>query len=147
MRFLISVEKTSVNYQCWKDIFKIFANPGEYFEIHCWKNENDEIQMASQFGEIACFDIPSIKIIHGTVNERFIAFILNEDILCEKKFYNKIVPFYTVHIGDHFSFKDYGARMILNTKSNQQKNQVKELLESINATVKHTSKQEIWRIL
>lgn len=147
MRFLISVENPSVNYQCLKDIFKIFANPGEYFEIHCWKNENDEIQMASQFGEIACFDIPSIKIIHGTVNERFIAFILNEDILCEKKFYNKIVPFYTVHIGDHVSFEDYGARMILNTKSNQQKNQVKELLESINATVKHTSKQEIWRIL
>ena len=147
MRLLISVEKPSADYQLWKDIFKIFADPGEYFEIHCWKNENDEIQMASQFGEIACFDIPSITIIYGTVNERFIAFILNEEMPYEKKFYNKIVPFYTVHIGDHFSFEDYGTRIILNMKSNQQKNQVEKLLESVNATVKHTSKQEIWRIL
>lgn len=147
MRLLISVEKPSVDYQLWKDIFKIFADPGEYFEIHCWKNENDEIQMASQFGEIACFDIPSIKIIHGTVNERFISFILNEEMSCETKFYNKIVPFYTVHIGNHFSIEDYGTRMILNTKSNEQRVQVKTLLKSTNATVKHTSRQEIWRIL
>lgn len=125
MDMLISAEKTVKDNQWWKDIFRIFVTPGDYFEIHCWSNENKEIQIAEQFGERSCFGMPNQKIIHGTLNEE----------KPNSRNYNKMVPFYTIHIGDLFSSEDYGTKVILRNRSKREKEQIEKILFNIDADV------------
>lgn len=146
---LISAEKTVDDNQWWKDIFRLVVAPGDYFEIHCWSKENKEIQIAEQFGEQACFGMPNLKIMHGTLNERLVSFLLTQE-KPKSQFYNKMIPFYTIHIGDLFSSEDYGTKVILRNKSKRDKEQIEKVLFNIDTEIKtyyKNKKQDIWRPL
>ena len=110
----------------WKELLLFFAHPGEYFEIHCWKNGIGEIETAKQFGEIACFQLPNFIIINGIINEKIIHFFKNVDKPEKYSGYNKMVPFYTLHIGGFFFSEDYGTRMILKPESSKDKIEIQK---------------------
>jgi hypothetical protein len=133
---MISSNKGIKDKRWWMEIFRMFVHSGEYFEIHCWKNELDAIGIAEQFGEIACFDIPNFKIIHGLIHERFVDFYWDELRPIDNKYYQRIVPFYTIHIGDDFSSEEYGSRILLRNRSEQEKEQIEHILLTINENIK-----------
>lgn len=150
MSLFISVDNNATDNQWWKDLFRIFANPGDYFEIHCWFDESRELQIAQQFGEKACYGMPDLRIIHGTVTDRLISYLLNvekpDDCIC----YNKMVPFFTILIGDHFSSEKYGTEIILKSRSNKDDVRLNHVLDNMGKNIKiyrHKDNQDNWRIL
>jgi hypothetical protein len=128
---LVSVNNTADDNRWWKNLFRIYARTGEYFEIHCWADETGELQTAQQFGEKACYGMPDLKIIHGTVSDKLISFLLNEAKPEDCDCYNKMVPFFTIVIGDHFSSEKYGTEMILKSRTQKEEKQIDQVLKSL----------------
>lgn len=149
MNITISVEKFSGYSQWWNDLLSVFANPGDYFEIHCWTKEHQALQLAEQFGEEACFGMPGLKIIHGTITDHFLRFLLDNERKHHNRFYNKLTPFYTLHIGENFSSQDYGTKIVLKCRSLKEKEKIKNLLidNNMNLRIYNTEKQDIWRVI
>lgn len=148
--FMISVDNTAEDNQWWKDLFRLYAKTGEYFEIHCWADETRQLQLAEQFGERACYIMPELKIIHGTLTERLIAFLLNEEKPTDCECYNKMTPFFTILIGDHFSSEKYGTEIILKSRCKKEEKQIEQVMTALasNAKIYRTAENSnTWRAL
>lgn len=131
MSLLITANQTVKDNQWWREIFRIHARIGEYFEIHCWSDELKELRLAEEFGQSACFSIPDMKIVHGTVTERFVSYLLHSSKPIDCQCYNKMVPFYTIRIGNHFSSEKYGTEVILQSKSAMEKEKIAYILSAV----------------
>jgi len=125
LNFMVTADQSVQDNKWWKDIFRIYAKPGEYFEIHCWQDEKEAFRIAEKYGETACYTMPDLKIIHGTVTEHLISYILSERKPSDNSCYNKMLPFYTFRIGSNFSSEKYGTEIILKCRSSYES----ELLE------------------
>ena len=125
---LISADSNVMDNHWWKKLFRMHAAVGEYFEIHCWNDEKDALQVAETFGKAACYTIPDLKIVHGHLTERLITYMEHcmKPIECEC--YNKMVPFFTIRIGDHFSSEKYGTEIILRSRSVHEKVQIEGIV-------------------
>ncbi len=130
MSLMITANQTVSDNQWWREIFRIHARIGEYFEIHCWSDEQKELRLAEEFGQSACFSIPDMKIVHGTVTEHFISYLLYGSKPTDCQCYNKMVPFYTIRIGNHFSSEKYGTEVILQSRSPQEKERIAKTLSA-----------------
>ena len=150
MSFMISVGNSADNNLWWKDLLRLYAVPGEYFEIHCWSDERKELQVAEQFGERACYGMPDMKIIHGTLTEKLISFLLNEKKPSDCDCYNKMTPFFTILIGEYFSSEKYGTEIILKSRSSREEKQIQEIVSCLNTKAKiytNTANSNNWRLL
>ena len=150
MNLFISVNNEISDNQWWKDLLSICAVPGEYYEIHCWADENRELQLANRFGEKACYGMPDLKIIHGTLTERLISYLLMEEKPADCTCYNKMVPFFTIRIGEHFSSEKYGTEIILKTRSATEIQRINRILDNMGNNIKiykNMDNQDNWRIL
>ena len=128
MSLFISADNNITDNQWWKDLFQIFANPGDYFEIHCWLDESRELKIAQKFGEKACYGMPDLKIIHGTLTDRLISYLLNEEKPGDCTCYNKMVPYFTIRIGSSFSSEKYGTEILLNTDHIVQQDMIEDII-------------------
>ena len=117
-------------------MLRIYARPGEYFEIHCWADETRQLKIAEQFGERACYGMPDLKIIHGTMSEKLISYLLGEEKPKDCECYNKMVPFFTIVIGDHFSSEKYGTEIILKSRNKKEEKQIDQVLKSLESKAK-----------
>ena len=147
---MITVDNFVGNNQWWKELFSLYARPGEYFEIHCWLDEYEALQTAKQYGEIACYGMPDVKVIHGILTERFISFLMNAEKPRDCQCYNKMVPFFTVLIGDHFSSEKYGTEIILRSRSKREQEKIDKIINNISANTKiyrNIDGRDIWRTL
>lgn len=150
MSLFISADNNITDNLWWKDLFQIFANPGDYFEIHCWFDESRELKIAQKFGEKACYGMPDLKIIHGTLTDRLISYLLNEEKPGDCTCYNKMVPFFTIRVGDHFSSEKYGTEIILKSRSPKDEERVKRVLKNMGENIKmyqNKDNHDNWRIL
>lgn len=131
MSLMISIDNAVSNNQWWKDLLRLFAKPGEYFEIHCWLDETEELRIAGEFGKIACYSMPDIRIVHGTLTDRLISILLNMSKPVDCECYNKMVPFFTIRIGDDFSSEKYGTEIILKSRTTFESEKVEKILSTI----------------
>lgn len=128
MSMMIIADDAVSDNRWWRELFRIYAKPGEYFEIHCWSDEKKEFLLAEEFGEPACYSLPDIKIIHGTMTDRMISYLLYGSKPVDSQCYNKMVPFFTIRIGNHFSSEKYGTEIILQSRSLQEKELITKIL-------------------
>lgn len=51
---MIAIQITEKGHgnQWWKELLSLYLKEGEPFEIHCWKNEKEEIASALQYGTL-----------------------------------------------------------------------------------------------
>lgn len=128
MSLMITADNTVNDNHWWRELLRIYAKPGEYFEIHCWSDEKNEFMLAEEFGEPACYSLPDMKIVYGTMTERMISYLLYGRKPVNSQCYNKMVPFYTIRVGNHFSSEKYGTEMILKSRSLQEKELIAKIL-------------------
>lgn len=128
MNVLITADNSVCDNQWWKDLFVACVKPGDYFEIHCWQDEKTELRLAGDYGDTACYSIPDMKIVHGTMSDRMQAYLEHVGKPSDAHGYNKMVPFYTIRIGNHFSSEKYGTEIMLNIKSPKSVKQVLNIL-------------------
>ena len=102
-----------INSDWWKELIKHFLRVGDSLEIRCWKEESDEIQQASRYGNLTDDNYEvSIK---GIVSEQFISELLSENPT-DKSIYNKMTKYFTIIVereGIKFCSAHYGTEIYL----------------------------------
>ena len=91
-RFSIQMVDFSTPNSWYKQILAHFVQPGDSFEIRCWKEEAAEIQLASQFGK-GVEENAEVSV-RGTVTGEFLKLLLVEEPT-DKSVYNKMTCFFT----------------------------------------------------
>ena len=97
----------------WKALASAHLKTAKRFEIHCWNEESEWIELALQYGELKQTDWKYGKVISGCVTPAFIKMLLNLPKPLDTDIYNKMTPFFSVFLDDHFDSSHYGTEVYL----------------------------------
>jgi len=115
----IQIDRTSASNQEWKQIMSAKLRSAEHFEIHCWNEEQKEIEMALQYGRLKETSWNYGKVITGTVTNEFTGYLLYLPKPADTGPYNKMTPFFSIFLDNGFSSEHYGTELNqCNTKKN-----------------------------
>ena len=79
------------------------------FEIHCWNEETEWIELALKFGILKEDDWKYGKIITGKVTAEFIEMILAQPKPTDIEAANKMTPFFNIFLDDTFQSSHWGT--------------------------------------
>jgi hypothetical protein len=108
------VNKSLQDNILWKKLIRTFAVIGSKYEIHCWKNEVDEIKMAMQYGKEKRDALEAWEygtIIEGVIDDKFIEMLDNIEKPVDTELCNKMTPFFTIFLKNGFSSEHYGTEI------------------------------------
>jgi len=92
----------------WIELIAIYLNTAKTFEIHCWNEEQEWIELTSQFGNPKENRWKHGVIITGEVTPQFIDMLLGQPKPADTEAYNKMTPFFNVFLDDNFQSCHYG---------------------------------------
>lgn len=101
------------NNRWWKDLFIHYASMGETFEIRCWDEEIESINLISKFGTVEKSKTTKEIIITGYITNEFIDLIVKEEMPNDQNIYNKMTQFFTINIDKSFSSAHYGTEIYI----------------------------------
>lgn len=101
------------NNRWWKDLFIHYASMGETFEIRCWDEEIESINLISKFGTVEKSKTTKEIIITGYITNEFIDLIVKEEMPKDQNIYNKMTRFFTINIDKSFSSAHYGTEIYI----------------------------------
>ena len=101
------------NNRWWKDLFIHYASMGETFEIRCWNEEIESINLISKFGTVEKSKTTKEIIITGYITNEFIDLIVKEEMPKDQNIYNKMTQFFTINIDKSFSSAHYGTEIYI----------------------------------
>ncbi|WP_312649680.1 hypothetical protein [Aminipila sp.] len=108
----IQMEDNSMNDNTyWKQLITMFAEVGLKFEIHCWREELEEIKNALKFGNEKADDWEFGTIIEGIIDDKFIDMLQHTTKPLDTKIYNKMTPFFSIFFENGFSSEHYGTEV------------------------------------
>ena len=93
----------------WMELISDYLKRAKRFEIHCWKEETEWIELALQYGEIKEDDWMHGKIVVGDVTPQFVEMLLNLPKPTDTELENKMTPFFNVFLDDNFQSCHYGT--------------------------------------
>jgi len=102
----VSSEKDNTE---WIKLISGYLDTAEVFEIHCWNEEVEWIELALQYGRLKDDDWKYGKIVTGEVTPRFIEMLLSQPKPEDTEFERKMTPFFNVFLDDNFQSCHYGA--------------------------------------
>lgn len=97
----------------WRELAEPYLQTARRFEIHCWKDEIREIDLALQFGTIKPFDWHHGTVIEGDMTPEFLHLLLTLPKPEDTLFSAKHTPFFTIMLDNGFSSSHYGTELIL----------------------------------
>ena len=83
------------------------------FEIHCWNEETEWVELALQYGSLKDDDWLHGKIITGDVTPEFVQMLLSQPKPTDIEIENKMTPFFNVFLDDKFQSCHYGTELYL----------------------------------
>ena len=92
-------------------ICPIALKTAKTFEIHCWAEETECIELALQYGKQKDTDWQYGKIIVGDVTPEFCTFLLGLPKPTDTELYNKMTPFFTISLDNGFWSEHYGTEL------------------------------------
>ena len=107
----IPIDYTSTTNEEWKKIISVKLKSASRFEIHCWNEEQTEIEMALQYGRIKETDWNYGKVIAGAVTKGFADYLLSLPKPADTEAYNKMTPFFSIFLDNGFSSEHYGTEL------------------------------------
>ncbi|MGI6030167.1 MAG: hypothetical protein ACOX7F_01540 [Eubacteriales bacterium] len=102
--------ETSAHEQ-WKKIMRCALGSSTRFEIHCWKEEQREIEMALGYGTLQKTDWEYGVVIAGAVTPQWIEFLLALPKPGNVETENKMTPFFSIFLDNGFSSEHYGTEL------------------------------------
>lgn len=105
---LDSTEKTNSK---WLAYTSEALKTAKTFEIHCWSEERDCIELALSYGKLKDTDWPYGVIITGEVTLEFTSFLLGLPKPAGTEIYNKMTPFFTIALDNNFWSEHYGTEL------------------------------------
>lgn len=105
----IEFDRSEKDNTKWIELITGYLNTAKTFEIHCWNEEQEWIELALQFGELKDDSWKYGKIITGEVTPQFIDMLLGHPKPADTEVYNKMTPFFNVFLDDNFQSSHYGT--------------------------------------
>lgn len=105
---LDSAEETNSR---WRIYMSDALKTAKTFEIHCWAEETECIDLALRYGKQKDTDWRYGKIIAGNVTPEFCAFLLGLPKPNDTELYNKMTPFFTISLDNGFWSEHYGTEL------------------------------------
>lgn len=94
----------------WKALITEHIRTAKTFEIHCWKEETDEIALALQYGSVKQKNWKYGTIIEGNVTSEFRDMLLNLPKPSDTPdAYRMMTPFFGIMFDNGFSSEHYGT--------------------------------------
>ncbi len=109
--FAIEIDDTSDSNEEWKKIMSVKLENASRFEIHCWKEEYEVIEMALRYGSLRETEWEFGSIIEGTVTDGFKDYLLSLPKPVDTGIYNKMTPFFSIFLDNGFSSEHYGTEL------------------------------------
>lgn len=109
---MITIQITEKGHErkWWKELFSLYLKEGEPFEIHCWKNEKEEIASARKYGSLEETNWEYGEVIKGILTAEFIQGLL-ECKCTEDDVYEKLTPYFTLQVegicSEHYGTEIY----------------------------------------
>lgn len=100
------------DYPIWKSIIQEELSHAESFEIHCWNEETQAIELALQHGCIKPFDWSHGKVIAGAVTPEFISWLMALPMPEKTDIGMRMTPFFSIFLDTGFSSEHYGTELI-----------------------------------
>ena len=107
----IKIDETSPSNEEWRAVMSEKLRGASRFEIHCWKEEQKEMEMALEFGRQKQTDWGLGTVIEGAVTEDLINFLLTLPKPDDTEIYNKMTPFFSIFLDNGFSSEHYGTEL------------------------------------
>ena len=100
------------NNKWWKNLFIHYASKGENFEIRCWDEEIDTINLIRKFCAVEKSKTTKEIVITGDITNEFID-LVKEKMPMDQNIYNKMTQFFTINIDKAFSSCHYGTEIYI----------------------------------
>ena len=81
------------------------------FEIHCWNEETEWIELALKYGNLKEDDWTYGKIITGEVTPEFTEMLLSQPKPTDIEAANKMTPFFNIFLDDTFQSSHWGTEI------------------------------------
>jgi len=95
----------------WRDIVKDLSKNAKTFEIHCWNEETEWIELALKYGTVKEDSWKLGKVISGDITEEFINMLINLPRPTDTEIYYKRTPFFSIFFDNGFSSEHYGTEI------------------------------------
>lgn len=110
---MVTLDRSETDNSKWLSYITTALDGAKRFEIHCWNEETECIELALQFGCLKEDDWRHGKIITGDVTPEFVQMLLSQPKPCDTEIYNKMTPFFNVFLDDKFQSCHYGTELYL----------------------------------
>lgn len=93
----------------WRALLEPYLAKAKTFEIYCWKEETDWIELALWYGTLKEDDWQYGQIITGAVTPEFRELLLGQPKPADTGIYNKMTPFFQIFLDEDFQSCHYGT--------------------------------------
>ena len=112
-RHAVYLDRSEITDSRWKALVAERLKTAKTFEIHCWNEETEWIELALQYGCLKDDDWQHGKIITGEVTPEFVQMLLDLPKPADTEIYNKMTPFFNVFLDDKFQSCHYGTELYI----------------------------------
>lgn len=109
----VTLDRSEVDNSKWLSYITTALKDAKSFEIHCWNEESEWIELALQHGKPKDDDWRHGKIIAGDVTPEFVQMLLGLPKPTDTEIYNKMTPFFNVFLDSKFQSCHYGTELYL----------------------------------
>ena len=110
---MVTLDKSEQDNHKWLSYVAAALNSAKTFEIHCWNEESEWIELALRYGKLKDDDWRYGKIITGDVTPEFVQMLLSQPKPTDIEIENKMTPFFNVFLDDTFQSCHYGTELYL----------------------------------
>lgn len=112
----VYLDRTEKDNSKWLELITEALKVAKTFEIHCWNEEKEWIEVALQYGAFKESDWKYGKIVAGNVTQEFANMLLGMPKPQDIAIYNKMTPFFNVFLDDNFQSSHYGTEIYIEEK-------------------------------
>ena len=109
----VMLDRSEEDNSKWLSYISAALDGAKTFEIHCWNEETEWIELALQYGSPKDDDWRHGKIIAGDVTPEFVQMLLSQPKPTDTEIENKMTPFFNVFLDDRFQSCHYGTELYI----------------------------------
>lgn len=109
----VTLDRSEGDNSKWLSYITAALDGAKTFEIHCWSEETEWIELALQYGSLKDDDWRHGKIITGDVTPEFVQMLLSQPKPTDTEIENKMTPFFNVFLDDRFQSCHYGTELYI----------------------------------
>ena len=107
----VTLDRSETDNSKWVGYITAALKDAKTFEIHCWNEETEWIELALKYGKLKESDWSYGKVIIGEVTPEFIKMILSQPKPTDIEAANKMTPFFNIFLDDTFQSSHWGTEI------------------------------------